>query len=75
MSQLSHAQTLDIIVEAQSARRLGNSEEYMRLIQQIPLAPHLAMVAKEIWGKEYLLQSGFDLTEADARYGKYWLNQ
>jgi hypothetical protein len=74
MTKLTREQEIEIIQKSLEADERGDHDESVRLIQQMPLAPHLARAAKKIWGKEYLLQSGFDLSEAEAAYGKDWLN-
>ena len=42
---------------------------------QVPLAPHLAMAAKEVFGVDYVRNSGFNLYEAEEKYGKDWLEK
>ena len=61
---------LDAIYEAEQA---GNKEEAFNLRMKLPLAPHLAKAAKKLWGKDFLIESGLDLSEAEAAYGKDWL--
>lgn len=61
---------LDAIHEAELA---GDRENALKLMLKLPLAPHLAQAAKKLWGKEFLLESGLDLSEAEAEYGKDWL--
>jgi hypothetical protein len=58
------------------AEDAGDDEEDGRLMRQVlPLAPHLAMAAKEMYGKQYLLDRGYNLSEADAEYGDGWLDK
>ncbi|MDR3299679.1 MAG: hypothetical protein LBU43_06680 [Candidatus Accumulibacter sp.] len=75
MSQLTNEQTSYIIHASLEAAARGDAAEESRLIRLLPLAPHLAKVAKEMWGKEYLLQEGYDLSEADAAFGADWLDR
>lgn len=74
MKERSHNETLDILSLAHAAFEKGDTASYVKISQQLPLAPHLAVAAKEIFGVDYLLNSGFDLSEAEACYGKNWLN-
>jgi hypothetical protein len=53
--------------------REGKHEEALRVGKQVPLAPHLARAAKEMMGVDYLRQSGWNLSDAEAEYGKDWL--
>jgi hypothetical protein len=73
MTQLTRDQEMEIIDQYFAARNRGESDESLKIIQRFPLAPHLALAAKEIFGIEYL--QGWDLSEAEAKYGKNWLNQ
>lgn len=75
MSQLSHEERLNIISEFIQASEEGRNDEALKIGQQLPLAPHIAKAAKDVWGAEYLKNSGFDLSEAEAAYGKNWLDQ
>lgn len=74
MSTLTKEERFDIVVQANAASAAGNYEEAHRLTARLPLAPHLAMAAKEVMGKAFLLESGYDLSEAEAAYGKDWLD-
>lgn len=73
MSHLTHEEKMNIITQSLEAARVGNYEEEERLIKQMPMAPWLAKAAKEIFGAEHL--AGWDLSAAEAEYGKDWLNK
>ena len=73
MSQLTHTETLHIIQASLAAADRGDYEEESRLIQQLPMPPHLAIACKNTFGTEFLKQSNYDLSEAEAAYGKNWL--
>lgn len=75
MTQLSHDQRLDIVQQYLVATENGNDSEAKNIIQQIPLDPPLARAFKRALGADYLKQSGFDLSEAEAAYGHDWLDQ
>jgi hypothetical protein len=51
----------------------NNLDEATRLTKLIPMVPEIAKAAKEALGAEYLRQSGFNLSAAEAAYGKDWL--
>lgn len=64
---------LDAIRTAEDA---GNDDEAERLMRHVlPLAPHLAKVAKEMYGKRYLVEAGYNLSEANAEFGDGWLDR
>lgn len=74
MATLTDDQIADIIDKSLEADARGDYEEGDRLLKQLPIAPWLAHAAKEVWGKEFLLDNGFDLSRAEAAYGKEWLS-
>ena len=51
----------------------GDKEGYERLTKTIPLPPYLAKVIKEKVGVDYLLNSGWNLSEVEAEFGSVWL--
>lgn len=74
MQQFTHEERLNIIHDYNAASQAGKDDDALKIIQQLPIAPHIARAVKEVMGTEYLLNSGFDLSEAEAKYGKNWLN-
>ena len=53
----------------------GDREGYSRLTKTIPLPPYLAKIMKEKVGPEYLINSGWNLSEAEAEFGPGWLSR
>lgn len=53
----------------------GDKEEFVRIARIIPLSPIWATAIKEVYGKDYLLGLGFDLTEATFQLGEGWLDE
>ena len=53
----------------------GDREGYSRLTRSIPMPPYLAKIYKEKVGVEELIKSGWNLSEAEAEFGKNWLSQ
>ncbi|MGL4209668.1 MAG: hypothetical protein ACRCTY_09810 [Candidatus Adiutrix sp.] len=73
MTQEEKNVVLDAIRAAEVA---GDYEEASHLMRHVlPLAPHLAMAAKEMYGKEYLIVHGYNLAEADKEFGDGWLDK
>ena len=52
----------------------GDKEGYSRLTRTIPIPPYLAKVAQKTMGADFLIQGGFNLSEAEAEFGKDWLD-
>jgi hypothetical protein len=51
----------------------GDEEGSIRLLRSIPLPPYLAKVMKEKVGADFLINSGYNLSEAEAEFGQGWL--
>lgn len=66
----------EVILDAiYAANRAGNEDEAQRLMIELPLAPGMAQIAKELYGKEYLIENGYNLSEANMEFGDDWLNE
>ena len=52
----------------------GDREGYNRLMKTAPLPPYLAKVLKEKVGADFLIDAGYNLSEAEAEFGQGWLN-
>ena len=52
----------------------GDREGYNRLMKTSPLPPYLAKVLKEKVGADFLINGGWNLSEAEAEFGQGWLN-
>jgi len=52
----------------------GDEEGSIRLLRSIPMPPYLAKVMKEKMGADFLIDAGYNLSEAEAEFGQGWLN-
>jgi hypothetical protein len=52
----------------------GDREGYSRLMRTIPLPPYLAKIGKEKMGADFIKNSGWNLSEVEAEFGKNWLS-
>ena len=66
---------LDIACKAAALSDVGDREGYHRLMMTTPLPPYIAKVMKEKVGLDYLLNSGWNLSEAEAEFGSDWLSK
>ncbi len=64
---------LDISVKAVELRKAGDEEGYYRLMNSLPMFPWLAKIFKEKWGADVLINSGCNLSAAEAEFGPDWL--
>ncbi len=56
------------------AREQGKHEEADQMSKKLPMSPLIAKSYLESCGKEALLATGWDLSEAEEAYGKGWLD-
>jgi hypothetical protein len=66
---------LDIGVKSIELEKQGKKEEARKLWRQTPLPPYMAKFYKDHLGVDALLQSGWNLAEAEAEFGSDWLTQ
>ena len=53
----------------------GDKEGFTRLLRTAPMPPYLAKIYKEKVGVKQLIESGWNLSEAEAEFGADWLNR
>jgi len=53
----------------------GDKEGFSRLIRTAPMPPYLAKIMKEKMGVEFLIDGGWNLSEAEAEFGQDWLSK
>ena len=46
-----------------------------KLFKKIAISPETAMAAKKQWGAQFLIDGGYNLSWAEEKYGKDWLNK
>ncbi|MDR2897969.1 MAG: hypothetical protein LBU99_04070 [Spirochaetaceae bacterium] len=66
---------LTVSNKAIALKRAGDREGYERLMKTIPLPPYHAQFLKEKVGVDYLTNSDWNLSEAEAAFGVDWLNR
>ncbi len=74
MPTMTKEEKFKIIQDSLAAADRGDTEEEERLLEKLPLAPHLALAMKEMLGPEETLNSGSNFSEVEAKYGKDWLS-
>ncbi|MDL2259277.1 hypothetical protein LJB99_00140 [Deltaproteobacteria bacterium OttesenSCG-928-K17] len=79
MSGLQQSMTDDelftLIQASLAAAKAGDHEEEERLLNELPLHPRIANVAKSIYGPEDLAKQGFNLSMAIEAFGDDWLKK
>ena len=66
---------LAIACKAAALREAGDREGYQRLMKTAPIPPYIAKVMKEKVGVDFLINGGWNLSEAEAEFGSDWLSQ
>lgn len=65
----------EISMKAIELEEAGKKEEASTLYRTIPLPGYIAKCVKKYFGADTLLQTGWNLAEAEAEFGSDWLNQ
>jgi len=66
---------LAIGCKAAELRKAGDEEGATRLLRTAPMPPYLAKIYKEKVGVKQLIESGWNLSEAEAEFGPDWLSK
>ena len=66
---------LDMRVQCVELEKAGKLDEADKLAKSIPLSPWLAEWCKKYVGADYLRNSGWNLSDAEAEFGPNWLNK
>jgi len=66
---------IDTAMKAIDLEKSGDLEGADLLMKTIPLPPYLAKISKERVGTDYLINSGWNLYEAEAEFGENWLSK
>jgi len=65
---------LSVGVKACSLLEAGDREGYTSLLRTIPMPPYLAKIMKDKMGSDFLIQGGYNLSEAEEEFGSNWLS-
>jgi len=65
---------LAIGIKAAELRKAGDREGALSLMKTAPMPPYIAKVMKEKMGVDFLINSGWNLSEAEEEFGKNWLS-
>jgi len=61
--------------KATELKKSGDLEGADRLVKSVPMPPYLAKIMKEKVGVDYLINGGWNLSEAEAEFGNNWLSR
>lgn len=61
--------------EYHAAETRGDETERLRILRLIPMNPMVIKAIAEVYGRDFILESDFDLTEANIAYGEGWLDE
>jgi len=66
---------LATLVKAIALKKAGDRDGYDRLTKSVPMPPYLAKIMKEKMGVDFLINGGWNLSEAEAEFGQGWLSK
>ena len=66
---------LAICCKAAELRNAGDTEGATRLMKTAPIPYYIAKVIKEKVGADFLIKEGWNLSEAEAKFGPDWLSK
>jgi len=72
---MTDEEKIDKAYQSALLSQAGDEEGSIRLLRSIPMPPYLAKVFKEKVGADFLIDSGYNLSEAEAEFGKDWLTK
>ncbi len=61
--------------EVNAARERGDTEEFDRLMTIFPVPPRILKAFAIGFGRDFIIESGYDLTEANLEFGEGWLDE
>ena len=64
---------LAISMKACALYQAGDEEGFSRVIRTAPMPPYLAKIMKEKMGADFLIKGGYNLSEAEEKFGHSWL--
>ncbi|GMO45942.1 MAG: hypothetical protein Pg6C_07900 [Treponemataceae bacterium] len=72
---MTEQERMEIAKKSAELLLAGKEEESTAVFKQIPLPPSTARIWKKYVGLESLKASGWNLSEAEAAFGKDWLDK
>ena len=66
---------LAISMKACALYKAGDTEGFSRTIRTAPMPPYLAKVMRDKMGADFLINGGWNLSEAEAEFGSNWLSK
>ena len=64
-----------LLAQMNAASQSGDMEKFVELTQKFPVPPEVALAFKNGFGASFVANSGFNLSEAEQKYGKDWLSR
>lgn len=64
-----------LVAEFNAAEERNDEKEADRLIRMLPMDADVMMAFASVCGKEFMIECGFDMTEANMKYGEGWLDE
>ena len=72
---MTEHEKIAVMARVWQLRDAGKEGEAHALQATLPLPPYLAKLFKKLHGADYLIKSGYNLSDAEAAFGQNWLIQ
>jgi hypothetical protein len=72
---MTNDEKLEVSLRSIALRKAGKEKEAMEVAKTRPLSPAIAAVLKKRMGAQWLKDSGWNLAEAEAKFGPGWINK
>ncbi len=63
-----------VMAEVNAALEQDDEEALDRILPRLPMDADVMMAFASVCGREFMLECGFDMTEANMKYGEGWLD-
>lgn len=64
-----------LMIEVRDAFDRDDDEAIDRLFPQLPMDADVAMAFASVYGKSFIIENGFDLTQANMKFGEGWIDE
>ena len=65
----------ELNAQLHAAEEREDWEEFDRLIKIVPLPPRILKAFAVGYGRDFIIETGYDLTEANLEFGEGWLDE
>ena len=75
VTRMTEDEKIDLLMEVVRLKNEGKEAESDKLFKTIPLEPQFAQDIKDVYGADFLIEHGYNISEAEAKFGKDWISK